>query len=404
MIDGHPMMSSSISLSLINEVGKDFDGTTYYFTRNISNFQVGKTRNMSIELEFAPDFAYTENATRYLFSAGTDYYLAKLNNAGSNVLRLHLGGTSIVNIASATYGAYWNVGSKNTLIIATSGTATDVYLNNNLIVNGDASAWAHTYQETLRLGCNSSLANFFDGKMYKFNIYDVKLSALEVSKLYTETMYIFDWLGEYPLLASTLNADVSGNRKHLVLGTGTATPTKLSTRGYSTDGGDKMISPNLSTSRTRITTAVVFERIIGSTLTKVVFANETPALDHIGDIFYYAANGVFRYFVGSVTTNQRAIYTNASAATTGIFVIIGTYDGTRTTLWVNGNKGNNAVVPIAPDITSNSVFSLFVRGNGATSSAESGCRILYAATGNFGITDMEVRYLTTKLMREYNLV
>jgi len=418
-----PIMSSSISfadefktilsersnglrtkkLALIKDNGLELDGTADYAKRNISNFQVGKALNMSLELEFTPDFAYTENATRYLFSLGTGYYLAKLNNAGSNVLRLYLGGTSIVDIASATYGAYWNVGSKNTIIVATSGTATDVYLNSNLIVSGDATAWVHTYQDTLNFGCDSSYANCFDGKIHKFNLYDVKLSALEVSRLYTKTMYKFDWLGEYPLLASTLNADVSGNGKHLVLGTGVATPTKLTTRGYSTDGGDKLISPNLSTSRTRITTAVVFERRTGSALTKVVFANETPALDHFGDILYYVANGVFRYFVGSVSADQRAIYINASAATAGIFVIIGTYDGTRTTLWVNGNKGSNVAVPIAPDITSNSVFSLFVRGDGATSSSESGCRILYAATGNFGITDMEVRYLTTRLMREYNL-
>ena len=382
-----------------------FDGNGKYVRYDTTFFDENKktTANdaLTIEFEFQPGFAYDENSTRYLFQAGTgadEYSVYKQNNAVDNVLTIYLGGVKQFDIAAVDYSPYWNVDERTNLII-TSENFVNVYLNNNLIATGGA-AWSKKTLRSLYVGADSSGANTFDGYINSFSFTPYKITATEVLNRYNKNIYTFNWAGEWPLLASTLLTDTSGNDKDL--SAGATNPTKLTARGYSTDGNDLLLSPNLATSATRITTMCVIKRIFASTVPKVVCSNGNVALTEVGDIFFYI-NGGFRYFVGSVDTNQRSIWTTPNSSNQGDFVLIGTYDGTQTCLWVNGQKGAFlAPVPIPPVINSSTVFSIFGRPD-ASNTCHAGTQILYAATGYFSVTEEQVRYLTNKYMKLLNM-
>ena len=151
-------------------------------------------------------------------------------------------------------------------------------------------------------------------------------------------------------------------------------------------------------------TAVAVIRKPNTTLTKAFCSFETPTMDHVGGVFYYITGRAFRFFCGSLNSNQRSVYIRPGSQEPATAIVIGTYDGTRTTMWVNGEKGTNAPVPIVPDVTSLSRLSAFSRGDGATTACVGGTHVLYAAVGDFGITDAEVRFLTAKLRGEIEKV
>jgi len=392
------------------------NGTDQYAYRNITCLRAGAfdTNNeLNIEIEFTPDFAFDENSTRYLFSAGTDYYLVKLNNAGSNVLRLYLGGTAIVDVASATYSSYWNVGAKNNITIASRGTATaatDIYLNGTLIVNADNSAWARTTQTTLNIGADSSGNNVFDGNIHSIKIGTRKFSASEVSKIVTKTSLSMPFILECPMTtalhdaANTRSLDVSGSGNHLIFGAGAATPTKLTTVGYSTDGGDYLRTANNPITPTTLTMACFF-RIPNASATQSVFdyTDSTNTANRGGSIFY-STGGLLRFYVGGAAAGNAAVRTLTQSYEGGLYFVVGCYDGTNVSIWVNGIKGTNAATPIPPVSNANSKFAIFARANGTTSPCAAGVQVYYASAGAFVITETQVRHLTNKITNMLNLI
>jgi hypothetical protein len=155
---------------LINH-GVALNGTTDYIVYAM-NSQLASQDPICIDAIFSPGFATNENAERRLFSStGGNYALYKRDNAGSNELRLVLGGTLIVDIAEATYSPLWAVDGWNVISISGTSGATDVRMNNSQIVTADATAWTPTDDATFAIGATGGGASFFDGVIYLIKMY-----------------------------------------------------------------------------------------------------------------------------------------------------------------------------------------------------------------------------------------
>jgi len=158
--------------------GIGLNGTTQYVSYSLNGGEF-QTDNFSVEMKFVPDFAYDEDATRYLFqtTAGNEYSIRKGDNAASNALYLYLGDVEFT-VASGTYSSYWNVGEVNIITVyATNGT-TIMRLNGNEILN-DATAWTAKSPVALSIGASLSPSGYFDGRIMDFRIYNVLLTQQE---------------------------------------------------------------------------------------------------------------------------------------------------------------------------------------------------------------------------------
>ena len=147
-------------------------------------------QSISIEVAFTPDFAYDEDAIRFIIDSTTShrYSILKFNNASSNILRINLGNTSL-DIASATYSAYWNVGSINHLVVCSNGSNTSVYLNNNVIANETAHSWTPKTPTTIYIGSSNGGIQWFDGIIQNVSVYNSKLSAAEVADRFIQQTF-----------------------------------------------------------------------------------------------------------------------------------------------------------------------------------------------------------------------
>jgi hypothetical protein len=210
--------------------------------------------NISIVIEFWPDFDYDSDSQHYLFDTSSPYrYLVyKREDAGSNILGILLGNTTIASIASATYGPYWKVGERNVLVVSGTSGSTDAWLNAEQILTNNTTAWTPDAPTQLMVGARySDSGTLFDGKITKVSVFNFLLTEHDAIRLYNDDVYeykkhlVFDLpMGAAqhdPTNVQTL--DVSGNDFHAEFGDGstsTTFPTKENTIGYYFDSGDHM--------------------------------------------------------------------------------------------------------------------------------------------------------------------
>lgn len=151
--------------------GIELNGTTQYATVPLN----GELNNdeLTIEIEFYPDFVPDENVRRYFYSTTTlavNYRLIKFEDAISNQLRLYGGGANRVDIALATYSPHWLVGQRNLFTAAIENGNWNVWLNGAQLVTANAQAYTPTDDAHISLGRNDAGGNYFDGKITNFKI------------------------------------------------------------------------------------------------------------------------------------------------------------------------------------------------------------------------------------------
>lgn len=160
------------------------DGTGQHAKYDASKIAAISTSNpeITIEVTFSSDVGYWDNSIQTLFSsydssATQVYSIAKLNNASSNVLRIILGGITIVDIPVATYAPYWLGGQDNTIRVSSNGLTpdTDVWLNGTQIVTSDATGWSRTIPDSFYVGSDYTGANGFTGRIKKWRVWAKKL-------------------------------------------------------------------------------------------------------------------------------------------------------------------------------------------------------------------------------------
>ena len=159
--------------------GVTLDGTTDYIDYTLTNEWNAPTCLSVIE-EFIPHSAYDEDAQRHLFSAGQNYWIAKTANIESNTLYVRCGGTNIAHIPSATYSPYWYVNQRNVITLVTTTGDTSVWLNGQLILDADATAYTPSPETTLLIAAGCGLSDMFDGTINHFKVFNVLLTPQEV--------------------------------------------------------------------------------------------------------------------------------------------------------------------------------------------------------------------------------
>ena len=285
--DARVVENGGTLVSCTADSGVILDGGADYVNYQASTASIDFFNNASLTifLRFTPDFAYDEDETRYLFSAdNTDYALVKGNNSLNNILRLFLGGTQIASIASSAYSDYWTAGSENTIIVSGTTGDTDVYLNGNLILDGDTTAWSPVAVTTnFTIGAYGPGALFFDGTFHKMQVYNTRLSAADIALMAAGTTYDYrddittdiDCSAEFYRPTLLQARDITGNDNHAKLGNSLAAgqaPTKTTGRpGYTFDGTDDYLSG--ITAPTGSYTVTVLERTSGA-----------PALSQANDL------------------------------------------------------------------------------------------------------------------------
>lgn len=232
------------------DFGASLGGSSDYLDYTLEGTELSSA-SLSFKFRFIPDFAFDHNSQRTLIDTtnGARYRVVKQNNAASNVLSIVLGGTTVADIASATYGAYWNVGVENTLSITSTTGDTSIWLNGTQILTNDNTAWSQVDPTHLYLGAKFDGGGPFDGKILEMKIFKEQLTDQEGLDYSNEdwTSYRNQTVGDWPMtmaehdIDNLVTLDVSGNGNHLNMGTGSVAtrPTKNTTeQGYYIDGND----------------------------------------------------------------------------------------------------------------------------------------------------------------------
>lgn len=178
--------------------GVTLNGSTQYITYALFGSEFNSS-NISIIVEFTPDFYPGENVLRTLFEAddtlGADrYYVKKQNTASSNTLDIMLGNTAIASIALEDYVNFWRYNVNNTLIISSTTGDTDVWLNGHLILDSDNTAWAAANPIELHAGSDLAGSNFYKGVLSAIYVEKSRVNASDAEKLTQRGWH--DWQDE----------------------------------------------------------------------------------------------------------------------------------------------------------------------------------------------------------------
>ncbi|KKM26566.1 hypothetical protein LCGC14_1583520 [marine sediment metagenome] len=236
--------------------GVTLDGTTDYLTYALTGREFSSA-GITVVCEFTPDFETNEDATRYLFDAsdGHRYLVHKYNNIQNNTLKIHLGHINIASIPEAAYSPFWNVGTRNILVVSSTTGDTSAWLNGNLILDAAAIAWSAKTPTQLFAGARFNGIGKFKGTIHRLQVFKTQLSDAEVQDISDNTTYHYrnDSTLHLPFgtaehdPGSVRTLDVSGSGAHAIFGDGstpTTYPTKLTDHhGYDYDGGDYLVVP-----------------------------------------------------------------------------------------------------------------------------------------------------------------
>jgi hypothetical protein len=158
--------------------GVRLNGTSQYVCYNTPRFHFSP--GFTIKIDFWPDFEFNDGANRYLFDSTPGLRLSCLKNS-SNLLLFSVAGTIVF---SASFASQWRVGQKNTLIISATSGDTSAYLNGEIVVNSDATAFNPFFISQFCIGAGTGGANFFDGIIEEFSLFMNAFTDADCEKLY----------------------------------------------------------------------------------------------------------------------------------------------------------------------------------------------------------------------------
>jgi len=176
--------SDTTKMPAFKNAGFDFDGSADYMS-NLNAAGIYNNAEQSIVMCFKPDFAVDIDDTLTLYdSADSERYLAYVrNNAANNTLRIYLGGTEIADIAQAAYEPYWNTHGTNVLIVSGTTGDTDVWLNGNLILDADNTAWSPVDSTSIYIGSDNTGVGNFDGEICAFGTAPIIMTPTQVRQI-----------------------------------------------------------------------------------------------------------------------------------------------------------------------------------------------------------------------------
>ena len=333
------------------------NGTTDYITYALTGNEFNSAE-ISIVIEFWPDFDYDNNAESALFCTDTsvEYTVYKRNNAGSNELGILLGGTLIAFVVQGTYSPYWRVGERNVLVISGTTGATNAWLNGTQILTASATAWTPSGRTSLTIGRRTNGTRYFDGKIGPIKVFKGLLDGQDALNFYNKNTYSYMESSVLHLPMRAQEHDPTGvqtldiaNGNHAQFGDGstpTTYPTKLAKRGYYFDGGDYLNAGDTTSLRLTSTGTVAcfFEASNYSSDVGLIVKGRF-ATDRNGYfLFLHGATGVVRGIVANGATKNEVDAVTPTPA--GIHTAILVWNGTIVYLYIDGRLEDTAVQSI----------------------------------------------------------
>jgi hypothetical protein len=337
-----------------SSTGYELDGSTDSLV--IPSTGIFNTANQTIAFRFTPDFNYDEAVQRSFFDATADERYILIHQAAGD-LNLFMGNTNIASVQSATYSQYWNQNQENTIIISGTTGDTDMWLNGNLILDSDASAWTPDNPANLYIGAFNVDTGQYDGELRDFAVWDRILTAAErtlyenlgggnnqkINTLHKGLKFHMPLTDTY-LQTSVLASDVSPAHNHA--DTSSGTPTYSST-GMELGGSSDYIQATAPGIFGTSTTTVAFR-----------FTPDFAANDGTQHNFFDTENGASRYFLtkaGSAVSNAMRVqfgntiiqdiplasysdYWNVDQENTMIISATDSAGSPLTNAWLNGNQ------------------------------------------------------------------
>ncbi len=395
-----------------SRAGINLDGTSDYVTYNIQNTLFAHAK-ISIVIEFTPDFAFNEDAFRYLIDStdGNRYSFFKNNNAGSNTLQLNLNDTTIATIASGTYSSFWKQNQRNVIVISGTTGATNVWLNGNQILTADATVWNSGTPTEFYVGSRFSASSLFDGEIHSISIYNDLLTGDEAQALYDNSLFNFQnksdvWLDMKTQSSDDTNditKDKSGQGNDFLIGDGSTANTQpsFSNPGFDFDGSsDYMISKNsIIDSYTEMSFVICikpdFEPAIDDV---IVLVGTVPELRVTMLHHNTASNNALRLYAGGISVVASLSDYEQYWNTHGVNVFVATMKGGERKLYLNRNLIINNTDATAFSASAVTNINLGRRG---TASAYYDGSFYHYSCYPFILSPTQGRMITTQLFREY---
>jgi hypothetical protein len=167
---GSPVVSDGLRL----------DGSTQYGYYDTPRFHAAA--GFTIELKFYPGFDFNDGLFHFLFDGSPNTLQFTLIKRNTNTLQLILANTAIFD--SNAFAPYWLADQENSLIISATSGDTTVYLNNNKVIDSDATAFGNFSITRLWLGAGFGGAFKFSGTIKSFRFFMNAFTDADCEKLY----------------------------------------------------------------------------------------------------------------------------------------------------------------------------------------------------------------------------
>jgi hypothetical protein len=208
----------------------------------------------SLVVEFTPTFAAGSGVAVYVLlscaSTGGNFSILKYGSGGSYAMSLQCG-TINQSVSLVNYEPYWIINGRNVLVWTFRSGSNLVYFNGNLVDTETDAYTPLTIDAPIYVGSSTTGTLKFAGnihsiKFFRHNSAAEQLTAGEAVDYINRSTWTYEnkalcrlSMGAAQHDATNLKTlDASPTGRHFTWTAGATAPTKLSTVGYSADGGD----------------------------------------------------------------------------------------------------------------------------------------------------------------------
>lgn len=163
--------------------GVELDGSSDYLTYNLTG-QEFNSAEISIVMDFIPDFDYDNGVSHYLFdtTSGLRWYVRKDSN---DDLYVYSQAATLI-ITAAEYSDYWRANKRNVLVFAADSSLNDITVWLNGVRVKQDLGWTHYTRKPTGLWVGSAYDGtvWFDGTISSFKIFQSLLTEQEAKDYY----------------------------------------------------------------------------------------------------------------------------------------------------------------------------------------------------------------------------
>lgn len=346
--------------------GIDLDGSSDYINYSIDSNNLAE---FAIVLVFTPDFTANETTARRTFFSnltGTTRLQRYETTTYNDTLRLYINGTLVINGTGNVnnYATLWKTGEINYLVVNAKSGDTDIWLNGNLVQQGDPTAFDSDAISTLTVGAYGS-SYLFDGEYHSIKFFNKKLDDVTAEAYSTsyinwgyENETIINYLTDDTHMVSGQLTDFSGNYNAPIYGT----VNKLTDQwGYYFSGtNDYAQTTSIPLSSTEFTFSVWINS--ENPYTSQIPISLESATTTAFILQTRIGTGLTMYVGGVGLANAATQFSlDSTAGENRWYHAIASYDGVNTKLFVDGSRCPDAVTPIPPVLNDSQVLTLGAR-------------------------------------------